>query len=302
MATNDLKNKNVVAATDDTHSSEEQDKNKTVVIASDDTPDNEKVGEKEAEIKNANVASKDTSIVKDEKETRNDLGISLDKLSLGPKKKLLVLPLGGMLVHRAYRNRPNTIPMRSRPDFSTRSFLIYKRPYCEGFLKFCLERFEVGIWSSAMEQNIDGVLINIMGEHKSKLLFTWDQGQCTNTGFMCLENKEKPVFLKELKYVWQKKWRDVEYSSSNTLLITDPVKALLNPPNTSMFPGNYDPNNKVDDFLGPHGELRAFLGGLAEANDVPTYVKDHPFGEAAITPSHSDWGYYSKIIRSLGKE
>ena len=107
-------------------------------------------------------------------------------------------------------------------------------------------------------------------------------------------------------------------------------------PNTSIFPGDYDPDNKEDDFLGkciknltfspmiqmvfgsnliiyinrnvknclsgPDGELRAFLNGLAEANDVPNYVKDHPFGEAAITPSHSDWGYYSKIIRSLGKE
>ncbi|GKE05442.1 uncharacterized FCP1 homology domain-containing protein-like protein [Tanacetum coccineum] len=163
-------------------------------------------------------------------------------------------------------------------------------------------RFEVGIWSSALEHNLDGVLINIMGEHKSKLLFIWDQGQCTDTGVMCLENKVKPFFLKELKYVWQKKWRDVEYSSSNTLLITDPVKALLNPPNTSIFPGNFDPNNKLDDFLGPHGELRAFLNGFAEANDVPTYVKDRPIGEAAMTPSHSGWGYYSKIIRSLAKE
>lgn len=47
---------------------------------------------------------------------------------------------------------------------------------------------------------------------------------------------------------------------------------------------------------GPKGELRAFLDGLAEAKDVPTYVKDHPFGEPAITPSHSDWDYYEEII------
>nr|GEZ23951.1 uncharacterized FCP1 homology domain-containing protein C1271.03c-like [Tanacetum cinerariifolium]GEZ28144.1 uncharacterized FCP1 homology domain-containing protein C1271.03c-like [Tanacetum cinerariifolium] len=125
---------------------------------------------------------------------------------------------------------------------------------------------------SSLRHNLDGVLINIMGEHKSKLLFIWDQGQCTDTGFMCLENKEKPFFLKELQYVWQKKLRDVESSSSNTILITDLEKALFNPPNTSIFPGNFDPNNKLDDFLGPHGELRA------EANDVPTYVKDHPIG------------------------
>lgn len=30
-------------------------------------------------------------------------------------------------------------------------FLVIKRPQCEEFLKFCLERFDVGIWSSNME-------------------------------------------------------------------------------------------------------------------------------------------------------
>ncbi|KAK4730821.1 hypothetical protein R3W88_023809 [Solanum pinnatisectum] len=53
------------------------------------------------------------------------LYLPLEKLNLGPKKKLLVLNLGGLLVHR--------------------------RPFCDQFLKFCLERFEIGIWSSAME-------------------------------------------------------------------------------------------------------------------------------------------------------
>ncbi|GKA94232.1 uncharacterized FCP1 homology domain-containing protein-like protein [Tanacetum coccineum] len=300
MATNDLKNKSVAVAKDDTYSSENQAKIKSVVLAYKHSRTNEKVAEKEAGVENASVASKDKSIIKDdkdEKERRNDLGISLDRLTLGPKKKLLVLPLSGILVHRSHRDKPYSIPNKCRPDFSSESFL---SKHHGDVLSWPWKEFGNGHGDT--RHNIDRVLINIMGEHKSKLLFTWDQGQCKDTGFMCLENKEKPVFLKELKYVWQKKWRDVGYSASNTLLIMDPEKALLNPPNTSIFPRNYDPSNKLDDFLGPHGELRAFLDGLAEANDVPTYVKDHPFGEAAITPSHSDWGYYSKIIRSLGKE
>ncbi|PWA87678.1 hypothetical protein CTI12_AA127360 [Artemisia annua] len=64
-------------------------------------------------------------------------------------------------------------------------------------------------------------------------------------------------------------------------------------PNTAIFPRNYDPENKEDAFLGPDGELRVFLNGLAEANDVPSYVKDHPIGEPAITSLHPDWDYYS---------
>ncbi|KAJ9559173.1 hypothetical protein OSB04_013787 [Centaurea solstitialis] len=263
---------------------------------------------KDSKLKNLVVSDHDnTSSENDddhEKETGIDLGICLDKRNLGRKKKLLVIPLGGMIIHRAHRHRPATIPKNRRPDFTFGKFLIYKRAFCEDFLKFCFERFEVGLWSSAMEHNIEGVLTKAMGELKSKLLFTWDQKECTDTGFKCLEDKKRPLFLKELKYIWQKKypnlpWRDGEYSSSNTLLITTPVKALLNPPNTSISIGDYDPNNKEDDFLGPDGAIRAFLDGLAEAEDVPTYVQNHPFGEPAITPSHPDWNYYDNVIRSL---
>ncbi|XP_035832353.1 uncharacterized protein LOC110872155 [Helianthus annuus] len=73
-----------------------------------------------------------------------------------------------------------------------------------------------------------------MGDLKNKLLFTWDQEHCTDSGFMCLENQDKPLFLKELSHIWEKKyqnlpWSDGEYSASNTPLVTYPEKALLNP-------------------------------------------------------------------------
>ena len=34
--------------------------------------------------------------------------------------------------------------------------------------------------------------------------------------------------------------------------------------------------------------LRIVLDGLADAEDVPSYVKDHQIGLPAITESHSD--------------
>jgi len=46
------------------------------------------------------------------------------------------------------------------------------------------------------------------------------------------------------------------------------------------------------------------LDGLARAADVPGYVKEHPFGQSAITAIHPDWDFYSNIIDSsqlLGK-
>jgi hypothetical protein len=62
-----------------------------------------------------------------------------------------------------------------------------------------------------------------------------DQSHCTSTGFTTIENKEKPLLLKELKKLWEKlepnlPWEKGEYSEANTLLLDDsPYKALLNP-------------------------------------------------------------------------
>jgi hypothetical protein len=44
------------------------------------------------------------------------------------------------------------------------------------------------------------------------------------------------------------------------------------------------------------------LEGLAEAKDVQSYVKDHPFGQPAITSSHSDWKFYSEVKERVGKK
>ncbi|KAK2981519.1 hypothetical protein RJ640_030981 [Escallonia rubra] len=273
----------------------------------------------------------------DDKDTGSDLGLPLEKLNLGPKKKLLVLDLGGFLLDRVHKRDKATIPRNCQRDlaygnflgeeypklyvsvkfcpaeyisvFNTSYFVLYtvfKRPFCDDFLKFCFERFEVGLWSSAREHNVDGALSTLIGELRSKLLFVWDQEECTDSGFKSLEKRDKPIFLKELKYVWEAKhsrsWRHGQYSSSNTLMIDDdPYKALLNPPNTAIFPHEYKVNNVGDKFLGPKSELRSYLDGLADADDVPSYVKKHPFGQPAITPSHSNWDYYAKIIRRFGK-
>jgi hypothetical protein len=44
------------------------------------------------------------------------------------------------------------------------------------------------------------------------------------------ESKEKPVFFKEVKKVWEKVEKGGPYSASNTLMIGDkPYKAYLNP-------------------------------------------------------------------------
>ncbi|MQL69113.1 hypothetical protein Taro_001411 [Colocasia esculenta] len=83
-----------------------------------------------------------------------------------------------------------------------------------------------------------------------------DLSKCTPTGFNTLENRHKPLVLKELKKLWNKEdvdlpWEIGDYSPSNTLLIDDsPYKALCNPPHTAIFPIPYDYRNEMDYALG----------------------------------------------------
>ncbi|RAL43723.1 hypothetical protein DM860_014224 [Cuscuta australis] len=177
-------------------------------------------------------------------------------------------------------------------------------------MKFCFDRFVVGLWSSARDHNIDAVLSCITGHgNRHKLAFVWAQEECEDSGFYCLEKEEKPIFLKRLEDLWGKKypitlpWKNGQYSASNTLLIdTEPHVSLLNPVDSAIFPQPYKKPNPRDTFLGQTGELRSFLEGVAEVDDVPTYVKENRIGQPPITPSHPDWKYYEKIVHHFGKK
>ncbi|KAL3327653.1 hypothetical protein AABB24_035362 [Solanum stoloniferum] len=134
---------------------------------------------------------------------------------------------------------------------------------------------------------------------RKKLVFVWDQEKCIDSGFPTVEKQNKPIFLKQLKKIWENNYYGGRFSESNTLLIDDePHVALLNPPNTAVFPPAYKVKNKRDTFLDAKGEMYEFLEGLVDDDDVPTYVKGHQFGQPAITNTHKDWDYYAKIIHA----
>ncbi|XP_050229740.1 uncharacterized protein LOC126678872 [Mercurialis annua] len=226
----------------------------------------------------------------------------LHKMNLGPKKKLLVLSPG--VLCQKIRTFDKNKPRNCTADARFGTILVFKRPYCDEFVKFCFERFEVGIWSSAIEKNLNNVLGCLLGELRSKVLFAWDQEECTDSGLKSLENNEKPLFFKELRKLWESKSPSLgQFSSSNTLMIDDkPYKCLLNPPNTGIFIDEYKAGLGNDDVLGENGELRVFLDGVAEADDVASYVEENPFGQPAITSDHPDWGFYAKIVRRFGRK
>ncbi|XP_028075746.1 uncharacterized protein LOC114277983 [Camellia sinensis] len=216
------------------------------------------------------------------------------------KKKLLVLDVNGLLA--------DIFPYvsgRRKPDTVISQKAVFKRPFCDDFLQFCFERFCVGVWSSRTKKNVESVIGFLMGNFKHNLLFCWNQSHCTRTGFYTVENKEKPLVLKEIKKLWEKRdrnlpWKRGEYNESNTLLLDDsPYKALCNPPHTAIFPHSYQYKNVKDNSLGPGGDLRVYLEGLAMADNVRKYVELNPFGQRPITKTNLSWEYYLKVISSI---
>ncbi|XP_022846234.1 uncharacterized protein LOC111368974 [Olea europaea var. sylvestris] len=250
-------------------------------------------------LKLKNVAPDDSS--EDENVVESELDLRLEKLKLGPKKKLLVLCLGGLLVHRVHVRDSHTV-RGLKADVAYNKLLVFKRPFCTDFIKFCFERFEVGVWSSARNRNIDAALSCVTGPGmRSKLAFVWGQDERTESGFYCLRKEEKPLFLKELKDLWEKKYHSLPFDK---LIVIEVIFLFFcyMQTDTAIFPQPYKKHDVKDTFLGPNGELRGFLEGLADADDVRTYVKEHRIGQSPITPSHPDWNYYSKIVRHFGKE
>ncbi|XP_044467887.1 ubiquitin-like domain-containing CTD phosphatase 1 [Mangifera indica] len=216
------------------------------------------------------------------------------------RKKLLVLDLNGLLADIV-----SPPPKNWKADINISKRAVFKRPFCIDFLRFCFERFEVGVWSSRSKKNVERVVDFLIGDMKHKLLFCWDQSRCTATQLSTLENKHKALVFKELRKIWERKdpnlpWKRGYYNETNTLLLDDsPYKALLNPPYTAIFPCSYKFQDKSDNSLGAGGDLRVYLEGLAEVENIQKFVEQHPFGQSAITEKSESWDFYLQAINSV---
>ncbi|XP_057546465.1 uncharacterized protein LOC130825321 [Amaranthus tricolor] len=218
--------------------------------------------------------------------------------SVSSRKKLLILDINGILADIVYPP-----PKGYKADTKIAGRAVFTRPFCSDFLKFCLERFNVAIWSSRSRKIIERLINYLLGDMKDQLIFSWDLSYCTESNFRTLENRHKALVFKELRKVWEiydpeLPWKKGEFNESNTLLLDDtPYKALLNPPYTAIFPYSYDFKDRADDAIGPGGKIRAYLEELAMADNVQEYIEQHPFGQSAITERSLSWQFYDKVIK-----
>lgn len=228
------------------------------------------------------------------------------------RKKLVVIDVNGLLADVVLLPREGYKAEKTQQYQADiilpGSRAVFKRPYCDEFLQFCFERFNVGLWASTSRYNIERVLDFLMRDTQHKLLFFWDQSYCTDTGFRTVENNSKPLVLKQIRKLWEKKdpslpWNKGDYDESNTLLLeTSPSKALLNPPHTAIFPYSYRYWKTEDNSLGPEGDLRIYLEKLAASENVQKFVEQNPFGQRPITHKNLSWGFYQKVIRAFSSK
>lgn len=106
-----------------------------------------------------------------------------------------------------------------------------------------------------------------------------DQVHCTNVGHIALGNEKKPIFLKEIKKLWENRTLGF-LNESNTLLLDDsPYKALKNPPNTSICPHTYKYDSSDDNLLENGGDLQVYLEKLSSAPNVQKFVEQNMYDQ-----------------------
>lgn len=72
------------------------------------------------------------------------------------------------------------------------------------------------------------------------------------------------------------------------------LKLVFSP---SLFQGLIN-DCRILRFVGPGGDLRVYLEGLALADDVQEYVKQNPFGQRPITERNLSWRFYLRVIEA----
>ncbi|CAK8540749.1 unnamed protein product [Lathyrus sativus] len=217
------------------------------------------------------------------------------------KKKLLILDINGILADIV----SHPFPKKIKRDAMIAKKALFKRPFCSEFLNFCFEKFDVAVWSSRLEKNVNNIIDHLLGNMSQRLIFCWNISQCTTTNINTLGNDRKLVVFKDLRRIWDKYYPDLPwekgyYNESNTLLLDDsPYKGLLNPPHNSIYPPTFNCRQLNDTSLGVGGRLRKYLERLANAENVSKFVEQNPFGQKRISETSESWSFYRDILHSL---
>lgn len=88
------------------------------------------------------------------------------------EKKLLILDLDETLVYAT------EVKLEYQQDFIVGQYFVYKRPFLQEFIQFCLENFDVSIWTSSTSNYATKIVEEIF-PNPYELKFFWSRLRCT---------------------------------------------------------------------------------------------------------------------------
>lgn len=148
------------------------------------------------------------------------------------KRRLVILDINNVLLYRVFRyglDEPDKDPrIKTMLDSAVAvgKFYTWDRPGSRDFVRYCLDNFDVAIWSSAWHQNVDLLCSHVFGDRRKELVFEWDQQKCRPVHDNA--DKGRPTFLKPISSVFAEfpgRWDE-----GSVLIIDDSVsKMAANP-------------------------------------------------------------------------
>ena len=194
--------------------------------------------------------------------------------------RVQVLDVNGLLIHRTRAPVAHPEGGMVEPQAQVTSYCVYDRPGLRDFIAMVLQHFVVGVWSSAKQHNLVGLVHHIFGQDAHRLAFVWGQERCTCVGY----ERGKPLFVKELARVWAEP-PFAAFGPHCTLLVDDDAyKAGLNPPHTAIHPATFTVEAmQVDNALRIDGELCVFLQAMAQSGTrVTDWLQSNPFVNSTL--------------------
>ena len=203
----------------------------------------------------------------------------------------IVLDLNGLLLKRGLQ--PST--MHQSTLYAPNKYFIL-RPGCLKVLQILLERFNVGIWSNAMDQNVIQMVTSLGKIAGAKLPFfvIWGQISCYTYEKKKLFRPDNPGVEAMFKPL-AKLSKCYGCDPRRTVLIDDsPYKGCVTPTDNCIFPSKFDLDTKDDDIL--MGELLPYLMQLDEIEDLRKVIKSNRYGQIPVVYGHELFNLVGDVI------
>ena len=191
----------------------------------------------------------------------------------------IVLDLNGLLLKRC-EQQPSSVFESIQID--SKRYVVL-RPGCIQFLKILLEKYNVGIWSTAKESNVLSILRVLQDKAGEILPFfvVWSQEACEMGEHYKLARPDNPSIQAMFKPV-SKISTCFDCDARRTILIDDsPYKGCASPDNNCIYPTKFDEEKLVDNVL--IHELLPYLLQLDESNDVREVIGSNRYGQPPVS-------------------